>query len=293
MRFLSGLLAAAAVLGQSFEVASVRPAGPTRPRGLEGTIRGGPGSSSPERMVYPWVTLRTLLTLAYSVPPDQISGPGWIDEQRYDIEARVAPGATKEQLNPMLRGLIEERFHLTFHRMAKDFPVYELIIAKGGPKLKENADPNLKPARPGDYDPGSVDRDGYPILPEGVSGSAGRPVNGVIRSTYRGMPISSLISTFGMELGTEIPGSMWAPARIIDKTGLTGKYDFHLETTLTGAGKIGGALLQTPSADPQAPNGGPTLFEALERQLGLRLEQKKARFDVLVIDHADRIPTEN
>lgn len=186
----------------------------------------------------------------------------------------------------------KERFHLSFHRTSKDFPVYELTIAKGGPKLKENSDPNLKPLRPGDWDPRSLDRDGYPILPEGIAGSTGHVVNGVMRSTYRGMSLSSLISRIGMELGTAIPGSMYAAARTIDKTGLNGEYDFHLETT-AGAGKIGGALRQTPSADPQDPNGGPTLFEALERQLGLRLEQKKAPFDVLVIDRADKIPAEN
>ena len=283
-------------LGEKFEVASVRRSGPRQPHGLEGHIRGGPGSADPERMVYPFVTLRVLLTLAYSVQYDQVSGPSWIDDTRYDIAAKVPPGVTKDQVKVMLQNLLAERFGLIFHRTAKEFPVYELTIAKSGSKLKETADHDLVPLRPGDMDPYSVplDRNGFPQLPAGRSGSPGVFVNGVLRQTYRGVSLSTtLIPRLGTELGTEIGGNFYAPGRIIDKTGLTGQYDFTLETSAVGAGHAGGAFLQTDSFDPQDPSGGPSLFDALEKQLGLKVERKKASFEVLVIDHVEQSPTEN
>jgi uncharacterized protein (TIGR03435 family) len=280
---------------KTFEVASVKLSGPRRPLGLEGIIRGGPGSNDPERMLYPFLTLRVLLTLAYSVQPDQVSGPSWIDDTRYDIAAKVPPGVTKQQVNVMLQNLLAERFGLTFHLSSKEFPVYELTIAKIGSKLKETTELDLVPLRPGDVNPSSMpsDRNGFPQLPAGRSGTSGRVVNGVVRQTFRGVPLSTLISLLGVQLGTETGGNSYAPGRIIDKTGLTGKFDFTLETSAVGGGRVGGALLQTDSFDLQEPSGGSSLFDALEKQLGLKVERKKASFEVLVIDHAEKSPKEN
>jgi uncharacterized protein (TIGR03435 family) len=223
---------------------------------------------------------------------DQIQGPGWIAEEKYDIIAKVPAGASKDDLKVMLRNLLEERFKLAFHRTKKDFPVYELTIAKGGAKLKENTDANLEPSRPGDWDPWKPrDRDGFPLLPPGKSGSASVVVNGLNRMTTRGLPLSMLMSQLGTQLGTSTGPNTYAPGRIVDKTGLTGKYDFKLE--YAGGYGIGAALAPSSIGDVTDPTGGPSFIEAIEKQLGLKLTKSTAPFEVLVIDHAEKTPTEN
>ena len=221
---------------------------------------------------------------------DQIQGPGWIAEERYDVRATVPPGATKDDLKVMVQHLLEERFKLVFHRITKDFPVYELTIAKGGSKLKENTDPNLEPSRPGDPRM-PPDRDGFPQIPPGKSGMATDPVNGLNHMTVRGMPLSMLLFQVGAQLGTITGPNTFAPGRIVDKTGLTGKYDFDLE--YAGGPGIGAALSLPSAGDASEPIGGPTLIQAMEKQLGLKLTKSTALLEVLVIDHAEKTPTEN
>jgi len=253
-------------------------------------LRGGPGTADPVRITDSRVTLQRLIREAYGVPFDQIQGPGWIAEEKYHIRAAVPTGATKDDLNVMLRNLLTERFKLAFHHITKDFPVYELTIAKGGAKLEENTDPNLQPSRP--RDPMMpLDRDGFPLVPPGKSASTARLVNGVNHMTSQGTPLSILIFQLGTQLGTITGANTYAPGRIVDKTGRTGKYDFHSEYT-GGTGRVGEAL--SPSASEATdPSGGPSFIEAIEKQLGLKLTKSTAPFDVLVIDHAERTPTEN
>jgi uncharacterized protein (TIGR03435 family) len=279
----------------AFEVASLRPSGPP-PSGLrlDGFLQGGPGTADPERITDSQVTLQTLLREAYGVQYDQIQGPGWMAEQKYDLVAKVPPGATKDDLKLMLQDLLVDRFKLSLHRVTKDFPVYELTIAKGGSKLKENTDPNLTPCRPGECgDPLNLplDKNGFPQLPPGKSGSIAKAVNGVVRMTVRGLPLSSLLFQVGTQLGTITGPNSFAPGRIVDRTGLTGKYDFNLE--YAGAGGIGAALSLPTSPEGAEPSGGLPLIDAIEKQLGLKLSKTTASYEVLVIDHAERIPAEN
>jgi uncharacterized protein (TIGR03435 family) len=251
---------------------------------MQGRLQGGPGTADPERITDSRATLQMLIREAYGMDFDQIQGPGWIAEERYDIIAKVPPGSTKEQVKLMLQNLLEERFKLAYHRVTKDFPVYELTIAKAGSKLKENTDTSLAPTRPGDSRL-PPDRDGFPQFPPGKSGSASAVVNGLNRQTSQGMPLSMLIFELGARLGSTTGPNTYAPGRIVDKTGLTGKYDFKLE--YAGGPVIGGALA------PSDPSGGPTYIEAVEKQLGLKLTKSTAPFDVLVVDHAEKTPTEN
>jgi uncharacterized protein (TIGR03435 family) len=273
--------------GQTFEVASVKPSGPP-PQGprIEGRLLGGPGTSDPVRITDSRVTLQQLVREAYGVAFDQVQGPGWIAEEKYDITAKVPPGATKDDLKLMLQNLIEERFKLAFHHITKDFPVYELTIAKGGSKLMENTDPNLEPSRPGDPRM-PPDRNGFPQIPPGKSGSVGVPVNGLTRMTSQGMPLSVLVFMAGSHLGTITGPNSYTPGRIVDKTGLKGKYDFTLEYVDDGG------IMARSLPDIADPSAGPSIIDAMEKQLGLKLTKSTAPFDVLVIDHAEKTPTEN
>jgi uncharacterized protein (TIGR03435 family) len=272
--------------GQTFEVASVKPSDPASQG--RGGPQGGPGTADPGRITYTRVTLQALIRQAYGVDFDQIQAPGWIAEERYDIRATVPPGATKDDLKVMYQHLLEERFKLALHHITKDYPVYELTIGKGGTKLKENTDSGLQPSRLGDprLPP---DRDGFPQIPPGKSGTAFATGNGLTRMTARGVPLSGLLFQVGATLGTFTGQNTYAPGRIVDKTGLTGNYDFNLEF----AGGLGiGTAFSPASADASTPSG-PSLIEAMEKQLGLKLTKTTAPLDVLVIDHAEKTPTEN
>ena len=267
----------------TFEVASVRPSPPGGGRG--GGLVGGPGTASPERITVTRTTIQRLLREAYGIDFDQIQGPDWISEERYDLVANVPAGATREQLLVMLRNLLEERFQLKLHHINREFPVYELTVARGGSKLKENTDRTLQPLRPGDG-PLPADRDGFPQIPAGRSGSAGNNVNGVTRRSVQGVPLSDLLFQLRAQLGTTTGANTYAIARVIDKTGLTGNYDYKLEFASTPG--IGGALTL-----PSDPSAGPTFIDALEKQLGLKLTKSTAPLDVLVIDHVEKTPREN
>src|SRR5579863_5954307 len=123
-----------------FEVASVRPA--SAPARFNGSVSGGPGSSDPERITFSGVPMIRLLMSAYGIPlgmgspvrrfgpfSDQISGPAWIESDWYDINAKVPPGATQDQVNRMLQDLLAERFGLKLHHESREVSGYELVVA--------------------------------------------------------------------------------------------------------------------------------------------------------------------
>ncbi len=257
----------------TFEVASVHPM--DQRSGAPGTnvMRGGPGTDDPEQISFISVTMQRLLMNAYRINAEQISGPGWLDSERYAIVAKVPKGTTKEQLQSMLQNLVVERFHLTLHHEKKDFPAYELVIAKGGSKLKPS------PSGP------TLDKNGFPRALPGRYATATE--NGVSRLTFNACSISDLVAALAFPLGT-MYGNILSAANVVDNTGLAGKFDFTLEF----AGFMGpGGAVPPPTAD--APADVPSLFTAIETQLGLKLNDKKASLDLLVVDHLDKVPTAN
>jgi uncharacterized protein (TIGR03435 family) len=276
-----------------FEVASVKP----MQAGARGGWGGGPGTNDPEHYSYAGALLM-LLRIAYGVDVDQISGPDWLSSEDYTVSAKIPAGATKEQMNAMLQSLLEQRFHLTMHRAQQEFSTYELVIAKGGSKLKETAYPELGPEQRVPLDLAAMrssqpDKDGFPQLPPGMR-SLGAVRDGVVRYTFRATTITELGTHVSGQFATEagknrFGGRMFALGRVVDHTGLTGKYDFTL--AYTSSGGMGGALAPSPAG--QDPTGIPDLSEALEQQLGLKLQKTNTVLDVIVIDHIDRTPVDN
>lgn len=193
-----------------------------------------------------------LITYAYDLKSYQVSGvPSWADSQnlgcdRYDVNAKAeGDSALKmDQARAMVQSLLAERFHLQFHREMKDTPVYALVIAKGGHKLKEHTSD----------EPGGL--------------RMGRP-NG-IEVTSTGSPVSLLVSQLTKGNGVD--------RIVVDRTGLTGNYDY----------KLTWSALAAVRNDSDAV----TIFTALQEQLGLRLEPQRAPIEVLVVDHIEK-PTEN
>ena len=286
---------------ERFEVASVKRAdlsNGANAAGISGKIIGGPGSVDPGQVTGTRITLSTLIRAAYDVLPDQLSGPGWMQTERYDIVAKVPPGPSKDVLKAMLRNLLAERFRLVIHRESKEFEGYALTIAGGGAKLKATAYPNAEPARPGMGN--SVDAEGYPVIPGGKSGATGAPKDGTMCWTYQAVTLAALITNLQSELGSMSTLSTWSPGRVVDETGLAGKYDFRI--CYASSGQIGGALLPDSAAGPPvqdtageaaSPGAGPSIFAAVEKQLGLKLSKRQVKAEVLVVDHAEQTPVEN
>jgi uncharacterized protein (TIGR03435 family) len=229
-----------------FDVASVRPNTSGKGGAMGPYLAGG-------RVLGTNVSLGMLVERAYQVFPFQIEGgPSWVNSDRFDVEGKATGTLSKEQAWLMLQSLLAERFKLALHRQTKETPVYELMLAKGGVKFKEGK----CVGQPGPANPCG-----------GVSGS---------RSTLMGRvtTVSDLASSLTGILGRVV----------IDKTKLTGKYDFDLhwtpdETALKGPGD--------PDAPPPDPNG-PSIFTALQEQLGLELKATKGPVEMLVIDHAEK-----
>jgi uncharacterized protein (TIGR03435 family) len=275
-----------------FEVASVK-AAPSG--GGRGGMRGGPGTSDPERMTIESMPLRRILMTAYGVEIDQISGPAWIDSEKYSVSAKIPPGTTEEQFQTMLQNLLIQRLKLVLHHEIRSFSGYELVVAKGGPKLIPAAsrDPNdTAPDHPISDVPTptkmEMDKEGCPVARPGVSSGMGRFGPGVTcsRFTNTSMPefAKSLEPFVSMEEGSLFGAGA---AHVIDRTGLEGNFDitlkFHVSMRFPG---------QAAQTEPDMGDG-PTLYQALEQQLGLKLQKAKPQMDVIIIDQGDRVPVEN
>lgn len=268
-----------------FEVASVRPSIPLTTPGNSG-MKGGPGTPDPERFTWTNVSLTRILLKAYGILNYRLSGPDWLDSARFDIAARVPPGATADQLASMLQNLLAERFKLRLHHETKEMAVYELTVGKSGSKLKESdLDAGPPEREPGARPPtmGGPDKEGFPQIPAGVEMMLGRMTDGIERITGRMQSVSALAGALGSELQRPV----------VDKTGLTGKFDFSLAYSLAGLRprQLPAGFNATPADD--IPSGGSSLFKAVQDQLGLSLESKKDAIDILVIDHIEKAPSEN
>lgn len=231
---------------EAFEVATVRPVDADLHAGRMFKMDG------PKRWTATNFTLKALLALAYDLNPRTISGgPGWIDEQHFMIEA-VTPGDVRperaEQMQ-MLRALLVERFALKFHRQQKEFAIYELSVAKGGPKLKAALKPDDPPQLYGVVYPGKIEV----------------PAKSVTMDDFVAM-----LQRATLDKPT------------INKTGLTGKYDFDLVWAQDET-QYGGELPKAPD-DAQSP----PLFTAVQEQLGLKLTATKGMVSALVVDGAEK-----
>jgi uncharacterized protein (TIGR03435 family) len=261
----------------TFEVASVRYAGSGAVGDRPTVLRGGPGTDDPETITWKWQPLLRLLVVAFDVDFDQISGPDWLGSSFYDVAAKIPRGITKDQVRLMWQDLLAERFHLVSHRIKKDFPVYELFVDRNGPKLRK----------------ASTGR--WPTDPRFAVPAAGakmairvEPPRDVLL-TFRNCSMAEFAQRIGWPLGTLPTPGYLTPGRVLDRTGLEAEYDFTVE--FAGYWGPGGTDLK-PLLDGQTDNA-PGLLDAVREQLGLRLDEKKAPLDIIVVDHADKMPTEN
>jgi len=215
-----------------------------------------------------------ILLTAFGVEDDRIIGaPSWVNTNRYDIEAKVAPeDAPKrdklkgEDRNAMLIPLLTGRFNLKYRHETRELPMYALVVAKGGPKLTK----------------------GEPLPPGGIKPADGEPKDAA-KEHFKIMTVPGHLeaNSMPMYLLADVLTRLNVLGRIVvDKTGLTGNYNFTLQWTsdnlpfpvMSDAYGLGG------TAKDAAPS---SLFTALQEQLGLKLESEKDHVDVIVIDHID------
>jgi uncharacterized protein (TIGR03435 family) len=264
--------------GPEFEVASVKmaPQFNGRPPFPIPSMAGGPGTGAPTRFTVRNYFLLNLITYAYSLHESRLSGPAWLKSNdpfsgdRFDIDATVPPGSTKEQLLAMLRNLLANRFGLKVHREQREMQVYDLVVGKDGPRLKENREAAIA----GESHPplGAPGADGFPVMPSGYTGIFVKASEHSARVKYLRYPMGKFAEWLSGILNRPVP----------DRTGLTGSYDFQLEYRMDAAAGI------------DAPEGElPDIFRAVEFELGLKLVGGKGAVEVLVIDHVERVPSGN
>lgn len=274
----------------TFEVASVKPSRTAASPDID-LKRGGPGSNDPGHVVYHNYPVRDLIREAYQVLRVQISGPSWLMSvdrlakaaDTFDIEAKVPLGTTKEQYRLMLQKLLADRFGLKLHREKIQGSVYQLVVNKGGSKLSplpelSGGTEERRSIPTALIDSSSVELgpkgdDGFPKMPPDYSGFlvTVNASNGHVRTKFLRMTMEE----FGNWLWWQIKKP------VVDETQMKGTYNFYLEHARS-----------TPSMDDVSPNGE-TLFDALQKQLGLKLASGNGEYEMLVIDHVDRTPSAN
>jgi bla regulator protein BlaR1 len=270
----------------SFEVTTVKP---VKPAGMEPGFRsGGPEVPGSVDHIYN-TTVRAFIEGAYNLPSGSdervIGGPGWIDTNRYDIDGKIpenilatiytgSPGERDTEMQLMQQALLADRFKVNIHFETRVMPVYALVLAKGGPKLTP-----AKPTSPPSDKPSPLVDAKHPPLPEDLRQGILIFANGggAIDMTVRGLPLDAWMLGRAMRIGDR---------PLVNNTGLTGKYDFNLHWVSDQPAIPGQDGLAASSET------GPSLYTALQEQLGLRLLPTKAPVEVIVIDHIE-LPSEN
>jgi uncharacterized protein (TIGR03435 family) len=251
----------AAAQTKEFEVASVKP----HKAGDDGRVSISITPGGHWRATN--VPVIMLLNIAFDLRPGQLSGaPSWVTSERYDIDAKLGEGASASlkpgEDKPYLQALLASRFGLKYRNESKEMPVYALVVGKGGPKMKESNPEERSNIRMG---------------------------RGNLSMTKIGMDM------FVRELSRQV-GKV-----VLNETGLTGEYKFELSFTPEngppppGAGGPGG-----PGGGPGGPEGpgpapggdAPTVFTAVQEQLGLKLDARKAPVQLFIIDKLEK-PEEN
>jgi uncharacterized protein (TIGR03435 family) len=309
----------------TFDVASVKPSAPLDMQNMQAQMQAGKMPNfgmhlDGLRAEYNYMSLKELVVAAYKAKPYEVTCPDWMATERYDIVARMPEGSSKDDAAAMLKALLEERFKLQAHTESQERPVLALVVAKGGPKLKDSPAPapidEDAPLKPGER---KLDLpDGPARISQNMDPKKGMTavVNMGTRGTYTqkmdmvtqalqidgaGVSMSGFVDMLSMVM--QIGGPASKP--VVDESGLTGHYEVSL--TLSLADMMAAARQQgmnMPGGNPGGPGGGGpvqasdpggngmTVYASVEK-LGLKLEPKKAVVQQLVVTSAEKTPTEN
>lgn len=261
-----------------FEVASIRP-----------TPDDGAGANIGLRVTgklvhYGGLTLKDYIGMAYSLDGQQVIAPEWTNEQRFEISATLPDGATREQIPDMLQALLAERFQLKVHKESREFPVYALVVGKGGLKIKGSpVDPSAPP-------------------PAATETQGGATNSGVVIN-MRGGTFTIADNKFAIRNLTmddlALALTRFSDRKTIDATGLTDRFDLTLELTaedfgfVMTQGLLNNGYMRGPQALRQLDGAPSNLLGRYITKTGLALEERRAPLEVAVVDSVARAPTEN
>ena len=272
------ILCSGGAFAQEFDAVSIKPSPePDHVRGIRVGCNGGPGTKDPGLFTCTNMNVSNLVFRAYSIDGYRVAGLEWT-QQMFEISARIPEGTTKEDFSLMLQKMMVDRFHLAVHHESREITKYDLVIAKNGPKFKKAAEtppvnPDDAPKPPTGPNKMTTDASGAPVFAPGQAGMA---------MNSKGARLFQPRMTMD-RLASQIGGQMAKP--VTNATGLEGEYEiglFWAPDTMSS---------NKPEADPA--DTGPTLTQAIQEQLGLRLDQKKGPVDFLVVDHVDKMPASN
>ena len=252
-----------AILFAACIVSSAQPAAPAFDvasiRPTDPNYKGGTISDSPGALLMRGVTLLNCLRWAYDIAPYQLAGPAWLGDTRYDISAKAATPADQAQLRRMLQTLLIDRFGMKIHHETRNLSAFTLVLTPGGPKLHDTAAGNaskfVKSTSDGEAH-FTEDRTG--LMAERASMA---------------------------DLTTTMSGAMQVP--VVDRTNLPGRYDIRIDL-LPYMNQAGVELENKSQLDPTS-----VILTAFPSQLGLKLEPTKENVDFVVVDAANKTPTEN
>ena len=284
--FVCVLLLSAVVYGQAsptFEVVSIRPSSPQT-----NDVRAGVRIAGAQ-VRFVSMSLKDFIGTAYGVKPQQISGPDWLGQERFDLAATIPPDGSPAQIPQMMRALLADRFRMTMHTEEREFPVYMLGLTKDGPKFQPST--AVAPA------PESGEK------PPLVNVTAAGGPNGVAVDLGGGSSFSYSNNRFEIRKMTMIAVAemltRFVDRAVINQTGLTGTYDIVLNiapddyTPLIIRSAINAGVTLPPQALRLLDNANTDPLSGPLRDVGLTLESRKAPLQVVVVDAIARTPTEN
>ncbi|HEY2382158.1 MAG TPA: TIGR03435 family protein [Terriglobia bacterium] len=290
----------------AFEVATIKAAAPLNPATIAAGQMPHLGMNvQGTRVDIGFMSISDLIVAAYKTKANQITGPDWLKTERFDILAKMPDGTTKDDVPVMLQALLADRFGLKIHKDMREDSVYALVVAKGGPKLKESApDPEVAPDKAANNNPQGapqikVDRAGggaTVTTPRGAVKMSMTP-DGHMRLEMNKMSMAD----FAQQLTPLVDHP------VFDMTELKGNFqvalDLSMDTMLAvvraqgmnlpipagGRGALPGAA---GAAEASEPSGASSIFSSVQ-QLGLRLEARKMPLEYIMVDHLEKTPTEN
>jgi uncharacterized protein (TIGR03435 family) len=299
--------------GPVFEVATIKLAeSPNIAKMSAGKLRIGLKIEA-GRVDAGFMSLTDLIEAAYKVKSYQLSGPDWMNSQRFDVLAKMPDGSTKEQVPDMLKALLAERFKLVVHKESKEHSIYALVVGKGGSKLKESPpEPTVTGNVTGDTPPPaagatsittntgtmSIKQNG-----DGRGATITTPGEGVVKAAMGADGNMHLeMSKMDMPKFAETV-SRFVDRPVIDETGLKGNYQVVLDLSMADMMRVarmaGAAIPAGPvsagggAADAASdPGGGGSVFTAVQA-MGLKLDPRKEAIDTFVVDHLEKLPTDN
>jgi uncharacterized protein (TIGR03435 family) len=255
--FLALAILAACAIAKAQSAAPAFDVASIRP--TDPSYKGGIISDAPGALTMRGVTLRNCLQWAYNIRQYQLSGPGWLGDTRYDISAKAVDPVDIDRLRLMLQALLADRFGMRVHRETRNLPAFSLIVAPGGPKFHDTASGNASKFF-------ESTKDGEAHFTEDKTGLIAERVTMA-------------------DLTAKLAEPLQRP--VVDKTGLTGRYDIRIDL-LPFLNQVGSDEDNKANLDVIG-----VIVTAFPNQLGLKLEPTKENVDFVIVDSANKTPTEN